>query len=393
MNIYIKTFGCTANKSDSLKIKQAFLNKGHRFTDNFDTADTVIVNTCTVTQTTQRKVIKYIKSISGKRVLVTGCMALAQPEVLKDIKCKIINQNTLSQNIQMIDGITGIVGISNGCVGNCSYCIVKKARGNLISRSISDIMYEVKQLINQGAKEIQITSQDTAAFGIDKNEKLYELLNAITSIDADFMVRVGMMNPFTLIGILDEVIKSFKNPHIFKFLHLPVQSGSNRVLKDMNRNYKVEDFKYIVNKFKENFKELTLSTDFIVGYPTEEEKDFQDSLKLIDEIKPQKVNITQYSERRGTESSKLYDMPQRIKKQRSRIMTKKQTDICQRIFSKKIGEKTRILITEKGKNKSVIGRDMCYNNIVVKSELNLGKWYDVKIIDSKTFYLVGELIE
>ncbi len=288
--------------------------------------------------------------------------------------------------------MTGICSISTGCVGNCTYCIVKQARGELVSRPLPEIVNEIASLLHQGAKEIQLTSQDTAAYGLDIGVRLPELLNAISRFDGDHMIRIGMMNPFTLLDILDDVIGTFGDPHIFKFLHLPVQSGSNSILAHMNRNYTVEDFENIVTKFRARYPGITISTDFITGYPAETDKDCQDTLRLLHKIKPQKVNITRYSSRPATKAAKEYDMPDWIKKERSRALTKEHHLINNTIFSKRVGENIRILTTEPGINNSTIGRDRNYTNIVVRERLPLGNWYNVRITEARKMYLIGKRI-
>ena len=345
-------------------------------------------------------------SDSGKQIVATGCLPAAQPEALVDIKCQsvtsasiedipgILGNGTMMKEalIPILHGVTGIVSISRGCTGNCSYCIVKQARGELESRQISDIVIEMSSLVQQGAKEIQLTSQDTAAYGIDTGHRLPELLEAVTSIEGDYMLRVGMMNPFTLLDIVDKVVDSFHNRHIFKFLHLPIQSGSDQILEHMNRRHTVEDFKYIVNKFRTGFPDIVLSTDFIVGYPTETEQDFNDTLELFNEIKPLKVNITKYSSRPKTPASLLYDMPDWNKKERTRMLSIRHHQINQKLLQNNIGKTVSLLTTETGKNGSTIGRDLQYHNIVIKENLPLGIWCEVDIIDSKTTYLIGKLI-
>ncbi|NOR59924.1 MAG: tRNA (N(6)-L-threonylcarbamoyladenosine(37)-C(2))-methylthiotransferase, partial [Methanosarcinales archaeon] len=341
MKIHIKTFGCTANRADSHRIMQLLASEGHVFIDNPDLADLVVVNTCTVTQTTQQKVLKYINSVSdlGKDIVVAGCLPAAQPDILDGIGCpsvtpasldditdivgsNIVDSNGITApalyNVPILEGVTGIVSISQGCAGQCSYCIVKQARGKLVSRPVPNIVDETRLLVRHGAREIQLTSQDTSAYGRDMSVKLPELLRAVTAVEGDYMIRVGMMNPFTVIDIIDDIIESFKDSHIFKFLHIPIQSGSDRVLQHMNRRHTSEDFKYIVDTFRNNFPGMVISTDFIVGYPTETEQDFIDTLELLKEIRPQKVNITRYSPRPNTPSSQLRDLPSWKKKERSR---------------------------------------------------------------------------
>lgn len=404
------TYGCTANKADSLRMEQILTSLGHIFTDNLLSSDLVIVNTCTVTRTTERKVLKFINSLSktGKRIVVAGCIPAAQFDLLNEIDCQTVTPSSLDDIANVVDersmanfirktspilkGVTGICSISTGCVGNCTYCIVKQARGELISRPLPEIVNEIASLLHQGAKEIQLTSQDTAAYGLDIGVRLPELLNAISRFDGDHMIRIGMMNPFTLLDILDDVIGTFGDPHIFKFLHLPVQSGSNSILAHMNRNYTVEDFENIVTKFRARYPGITISTDFITGYPAETDKDCQDTLRLLHKIKPQKVNITRYSSRPATKAAKEYDMPDWIKKERSRALTKEHHLINNTIFSKRVGENIRILTTEPGINNSTIGRDRNYTNIVVRERLPLGNWYNVRITEARKMYLIGKRI-
>ncbi len=419
MKIHIKTFGCTANRADSHRIMQLLASQGHVFIDNPYLADLVVVNTCTVTQTTQQKVLEYISLLSdqGKNVVVAGCLPAAQPDILDGINypsvtpaslddiTDIVGSNVVGNNIvgsngitaptlydvPILEGVTGIVSISQGCVGQCSYCIVKQARGKLVSRPVPDIVNEIRSLVRLGAREIQLTSQDISAYGMDTGVRLPELLCAATAVDGDYMIRVGMMNPSTVIGIIVDIIESFKSPHIFKFLHIPIQSGSDKVLQHMNRKYTAEEFKYIIDTFRNNFPGMVISTDFIVGYPTETEQDFNDTLKLLKEMRPQKVNITRYSPRPNTPSSQLRDLPSWKKKERSRRLTKLHHTINKELLRKRIGDTIHILTTEVGKDNSTIGRDIYYNNIVVKKDIPLGNWYDVKITGSTITYLIGEI--
>jgi threonylcarbamoyladenosine tRNA methylthiotransferase CDKAL1 len=419
MKIHIKTFGCTANKADSHRIMQLLASQGYVFVSNPDLADLIVVNTCTVTQTTQQKVLKYINLLSdlGKDVVIAGCLPAAQPDILDGIDypsvtpaslddiTDIVGSNFVDSNIvvsngitapapydiPILEGVTGIVSISQGCAGQCSYCIVKQARGKLVSRPVPDIVDEIKLLIWRGVREIQLTSQDTSAYGMDMGIRLPELLRAITAVEGDYMIRVGMMNPFTVIGIINDIIESFKNPHIFKFLHIPIQSGSDKVLQHMNRKHTAEEFKYIVDTFRNNFPGIVISTDFIVGYPTETEQDFNDTLKLLTKLRPQKVNITRYSPRPNTLSSQLRDLPSWKKKERSRRLTKLHHTINRELLRKRIGDTIHVVTTEVGTDNSTIGRDIYYNNIVVRKDIPLGNWYDVKITGSTITYLIGEI--
>jgi threonylcarbamoyladenosine tRNA methylthiotransferase CDKAL1 len=399
--VFIETFGCTANAGDTMVMRAILRNAGHEIVEESE-ADIVIVNTCTVTKRTELNVIKRLKELKeqGKEVVVAGCMAAAQPELVKTILGEDVAmvtprdiRDSKAQKLEF-DGVVAVIPIAQGCVGNCSYCIVKQARGELKSYKHEEICEAVKSAIERGAKEIRITSQDCSAYGWDNfGIKLPELLELITSVEGDFRIRVGMMNPFTLIHIMDELLEVFEFEKIFKFFHVPVQSGSDKVLRDMRRNYKVADFVEMVNSIRKRFKYSTICTDFIIGFPTETEEDFCSSLLLLEELKLEKVNITRFSPRPRTEASRLNDLLEREKKRRSRIFS---TVYHKIVFAKNKeleGTEVPVLVTETGKKGGVIARDPSYRTIVIKESLPLGTTYKVRVKETKSTYLVGDILQ
>ncbi len=398
--VFIETFGCTANTGDTMEMRAILRNAGHEIVEESE-ADIVIVNTCTVTKRTELNVIKRLKELKelGKEVVVAGCMAAAQPELVKSIfgddVAMVTPRDIWDSEEQRLefDGVIAVITIAQGCVGKCTYCIVKQARGELKSEKPEKICEAVKNAVESGANEIRITSQDSSAYGWGSTDiKLPELLEQITSVEGDFRIRVGMMNPYTLMPILDELLEAFNSEKIFKFFHLPVQSGSDRVLKDMRRNYKVADFVEIIASIRGQFRHSTISTDFIIGFPTETEADFFASLNLMEEIKPEKVNITRFSSRPGTEASKLTDLLEREKKRRSRIISTLYHKI---VFAKNKeleGAELPVLVTERGKKGGVIARDSAYMTIVLKDDLPLGASYNVRVKEAKSTYLVADIV-
>jgi len=400
--IHLETFGCTANVGDTMKLRAILGKDGHEIVEK-DEADAVIVNTCTVTKRTELNVIKRLKELKGegKEVIVAGCMAAAQPELVKSILGNDVTMvtprdicNGYSEEHELdFDGVVTVIPIAMGCVGNCSYCIVKRARGNLKSYEPEKIFETVKSAVEMGAKEIRITSQDCSAYGWENSSalKLPELLELITSVEGDFRIRVGMMNPFTVIPILDELLEAFDSEKVFKFFHVPVQSGSDKVLVDMRRNYKAADFVEIVEGIRKRFEYSTICTDFIIGFPTETEDDFLSSLNLLKNVKPEKVNITRFSPRPGTEAFKLKDLLEREKKKRSRIFSSLYHKVALERNTALEGKKHTILITEKGKKGGVICRDPSYRMIVINKDLALGASYTARIMDVRSTYLVGEV--
>jgi threonylcarbamoyladenosine tRNA methylthiotransferase CDKAL1 len=399
VKVFIETFGCTANKGDELRMRAMLRNAGHELVEERE-ADIVIVNTCTVTKRTELNVIRRLKELKawGKEVVVAGCMAAAQPELVKSIFGDEVTMVTprdihTVHTFDCVNGI-GIIPIAMGCVGTCSYCIVKQARGELTSYKPETICKAVKSAVKSGAKEIRITSQDCSAYGWDSIDiKLPELLELVSSVEGDFRIRVGMMNPFTLIHILDELLGAFDSKKIFKFFHIPAQSGSDEVLMAMKRNYKIADFLEIVKSIRKRFTESTICTDFIIGFPAETDEDFLSSLKLLKDVKPEKVNITRFSPRPRTDASQLKDLLERDKKKRSRIFSAVYHSIAFAKNKELEGKVLPVLVTEKGKKGGVIARDTSYRPIVLKADVPPGATFNVWVKEAKSTYLIGEILE
>ncbi len=417
MNIYIETYGCSANKSDESIIKGLLFKNFNKIIDNVEEADIIIILTCTVIDTTQQRMIsrfKYFKNFN-KKIIVTGCMASVQSELIKSIlpksiilptyhihhiidiinKKKNINYNIVNKTklCKYFDSIIAPILISEGCNFSCSYCITTKARGKLRSYPVNEIKKDIYLAIKEGCKEIHLTSQDTSSFGLYSKNNLGILLKNICKIEGEYRIRVGMMNPFTALKNLNSIINGYNNNKIYKFIHLPVQSGDDEILKKMNRKYNISDFFEIINKFRKKFPKITISTDIIVGFPSEKQEQFHKSIDLINKLHPDIVNITRFSARPNT---KAKEFPERIKtdivKNRSRILSK----ICSKISYENnkslIGEKYNILTIKIGKNKTTLGRSENYKPVVLKDEIGLGKCIKVEITGFTEKYLIGTII-
>ncbi len=398
MKVKFITFGCSRNQADS-ELMKGLVNKKHELVTEEE--DVTVINSCFVKGETEKKIIKLMKQIKNK-VVLTGCLAQARPQLIDAFpknsfigvnQLERINEAIEKQVIDISDGepnfckeriltnpLISIVPISSGCLGSCTYCCTKQARGWLKSRSTDSIINQIKQDLSRGVKELWITSQDTGCYGFDKNTNLAELLNSIINLKNDFKVRVGMMNPQHALKILPELRKVFESKKIYKFIHVPVQSGSNKVLKDMNRGYTINDFKKVIK----SFKGFTISTDIIAGYPTETINDWKKTIKLIQWLKPRVLNISRFFPRPGTEASKLKQLPSGISKDRTRELTRIYLNQLKEL-KQEIGTIHEVLITEKNK-----GRDEFYRVINVKAPI--GSKIKVKIINSNNYTLNGELI-
>jgi threonylcarbamoyladenosine tRNA methylthiotransferase CDKAL1 len=415
MKVYIETYGCTANKNDETIIKGILKQNQYNIVDEITDADILILLTCTVIGTTEQRMISRLKQFNKtkKKIIIAGCMPSVQAELLK--KTSPFAQLLDVNHIQYIDevikgkqippiqdlnttipkcfsGISAPISIAKGCLFNCTYCITHLARGKLVSFPKEQILKDIQQALNQGCKEIFLTAQDTASYGFGTNDSLANLLQSVCRISGDFRVRVGMMNPFTAQKNIDSILSAYANLKMYKFVHLPVQSGNDQILKQMNRHYTKNEYIDIIDQFKNAFNNITISTDIIVGYPGETNTQFNDSIELIKKIQPDMVNITRFSPRPFTKAKTMKDkVPTDIAKKRSQTIS----FLCQKISTTKnqnhIGATYSVLVVKKYKGKS-IGRTDNYKPVLLQEDIDIGKRVNVKIVDVSSIHLVGKLI-
>jgi MiaB/RimO family radical SAM methylthiotransferase len=250
----------------------------------------------------------------------------------------------------------------------------------------------VERNVLSGAAEIQLTAQDVSSWGVDIGETLPDLLGDLTELPGNFRIRVGMMNPNTLKNIVPGLIRVMKCEKFFTFIHMPVQSGSDAVLGRMMRGYYAADAAGIMETLRSELPEITLMTDMIIGFPGETEGDFQASLSLIREIRPNKVNITRYSKRPHTISADFPDLTDCIKKKRSRLMNVVSEDIYHGINTKWLGKIVPFIVTEKIREGSVVTRSPSYLDIVQKENLPVGTTGLVQITGERTYYFLGKRV-
>jgi len=422
-NVHVKSYGCSANKADAEIARGALKENGHTLVDTPEEADINIILTCVVKTPTEQKVSKELRQLeaSGKPLIVAGCMpksmtqqvkklvplaSLVGPDDLENI-IEAVNQTLSGEQVIYIDGeatdrtclprvrenpLIHIAPISTGCLGNCSYCIVKFARGHLYSFPAEKIVQDTATAISEGCREIWVTAEDTAAYN-DNGVMLPELLDRITTLEGDFRVRVGMTTPNSFSKIMDDMIESMKSPKLYKFIHIPIQAGNDKILQAMRRRYTVQEFKDVVNRLREAIPEIGISTDIICGFPGETPGQFQDSLDLIKWLRPDVLNINRFWERPGTDAAK---MPGRLHgretKERSRMMTKLWKEIAVDVGKRWIDWEGEILVTEHGKRSTKVGRNYVYKAIAVKTDAPLGSFVNVRVKKSGVGYLVADEI-
>jgi len=427
MNIYLKVHGCSNNIAEA-EIMLGLLNKaGFNLVNSPNEASVIILSICSVKRPSINNAIKEIKYFNenypDKRLIIAGCIPKQLIPIIRDITdASLINTHNITKIVEVVEEtindnivealtygkdiklsfprirknkIIGIIPISNSCNNYCSFCNTRLIKGSFYSYPLELITREVRRSVNDRCKEIWITSQDNACYNLDNADKelLPRLLSEVSSQLGDFKVRVGMMNPKNVLPILDELIEAYKSEKIFKFLHLPVQSGSNRILELMKRGYKVEDFKKIVSRFREAIPGITISTDVIAGFPTETEEEFKQTVELIKEIKPSVLNRSRFWPHKGTEAAKLEQVHGKETKKRSSYITSIFDYIALENNRKWKDWKGYVIIDEKGKDNSLVGRNFAYKPVILKGELELGETVKVKVNETTRYDLRAEVIQ
>ncbi len=424
MKVFIDSYGCTFNKSDA-QIMAGFLDdKNIDLVDSIEKSDVIVINTCYVKLPTENKIIYKIKKLQqdfpNKKIVVSGCMVEIDPEKLEKIapNSSWIGPHQLNKIVKVVkkayDGkvdresgfskqskvnlkkitnnpLIHIVQICEGCIGNCTFCCTRFARGPINSYPIDDILQDIKSAVKNGAKEIQLTAQDTAAFGFDTGEKLSTLIKEAANLDGNFKIRVGMMHPKNILNDIDELIEAISYEKVYNFIHLPIQSGSNKILKEMNRNHTVEQYYDIINKFKEKIPNITIATDIIVGYPTETTEDFNLTCNLLKDIKPSLIHLSKYQHRKRAISSNLKEIPKNILKKRSKYLSEIKKEITEEENKQLMGTIQDAIVVEKGSKGGFIAKSNSYIPIIVDN-VNLGQKIKVKINQTTSTYLKGKLL-
>lgn len=410
MKYYVESYGCTMNFGEGEELAERMDALGHVRTSSADDADIVILNTCTVVETTEKRMIKRMNDLraAGKEVIVTGCMAKVQPNrVLIRLPGSLVIppqeysgfSDAVAERYGCYDSVpsprnatTAIIPIAQGCRGNCTYCITRFARGGLKSYGPASIKERFDRLVDGGAKEILITAQDTGCYGADIGTDLGELIRLLLTKEGDYRIRIGMMNPNSLKPVLGSLLPVFEDRRVYRFLHIPVQSGSDTVLERMKRHYTVGDFFGTVDAIREKYPDLSIATDLIAGFPGETDEDHRASLALIRRLRADTINITRFSPRPGTAAFKMPQLNGRILKERSTELTDEKNRTEADVNSRLVGKRFEALVSEVSDDGSVIARNENYRPIAVKENIPLGTMIEVEVTESFSTYLMGRRI-
>ena len=417
--IWVEAYGCSASFADSEMISGLITNGGHTLAKNSSESDLNLVVTCSVKDATANKMIYRIKKLKSKPLVVAGCLPKAEKSTVEKFSnnASMLGPNSLGKTLTVINSslkgkkavalddtdlnkvglpkvrlnpTVGIVEIATGCMSECTFCQTKLAKGDLVSFRIGDIVRQVNTEINEGCKEVWLSSTDNGCYGLDLGTDLPSLIDAVSQIPKNFRVRVGMMNPMYMPKIRDGLLDSFENNKVYKFLHIPVQSGSDKVLIDMKRGHTARTFRDTVKRFRSKFPSFSISTDIIVGFPSENKKDFEETVQLLEETRPDIVNLSKYSKRPGTEAATWKQIDVMEVRNRSKKIFELSKKISYENNLRWIGWTGEVLFNERIED-SVRGRNFAYKPIFVKDYVEVGEKHQVTITDVTEHSLLGAI--
>ncbi len=425
------TLGCKVNQYETAAMEKLFENRGYSIVDDREVSDIYIINTCTVTNLSDRKSRQFIRRVKKQNreavIAVVGCYSQVSPEEIEDIPfvdvimgtternrivdlCEMAKQENKKLNIVKdirnnkdfekleIDNVNSktraYIKIQDGCNQYCSYCIIPYARGPIRSRGLDDILEEANTLSQAGFKEIVLTGIHVASYGKDlKDISLIDVIENIASIDQIKRIRLSSVEP-NLIDeqFMERVVNSKK---VCDHFHLSLQSGSNTVLKRMNRKYTIEEFEEKTRIIRSFMPDAGLTTDIIVGFPGETEKEFKETLEFVKRIGFSKIHVFKYSPRKGTPAAASREQVNgTVKNERSRILIQLGEELVEEFNSKFIGKSLELLVEEKDLDRGNIYKGYTSNYIrtEIKSEYDIiGDIKDINIIDNDGEILLGDL--
>lgn len=418
MRVFVESYGCAQNQGEGREIERTLAHGGHSVVPGPAGSDVVVLVTCGVIGATERRMVRRWEVLSSlaPRLIVTGCLVPLRTELFRGpgrartAFLPIREQHRLPELISSESGpapvsgspleeppprLTEEVVIAQGCTSACAYCFSRLARGRLESVPAHAVIERVRAAVARGAREVRLTGLDTAVWGEDLpgEARLPELIDAVSAEVPEGRVRIGMMSPQSLRPILDRHLDALAAPPVYRFLHLPVQSGSDAILGTMHREYTVAEFRAQVAEARRRLPDVHLATDLIVGYPGETEDDHRATEELLEELAPETVNVTRFSPRPGTPAARRPLVPPRVAKRRSRSLALLRQRVGRVRLERWIGERVRGRVLEYGPGGSSVVRLENYLPVVLEERPPLGASVDVRIDGARSTFLLGRTVD
>lgn len=429
-SVYIKTWGCSHNNSDGEYMAGLLAASGYSITDNPLEADLWLLNSCTVKGPSEDGLKNSIRKGRelGKPLVISGCVPQGQKDHAEIEGLSVVGVQQVARVVEVVEQalqgntvrllgqlrengrrmggapldlpkirrnpLIEIIAINTGCLNHCTYCKTKHARGDLASYPPTEIVHRAEQAFEEGVVEIWLTSEDLGAYGRDIGVSLPELLWKLVAVIPDgCMLRLGMTNPPYILDHLEEVGEILAHPRVYSFLHVPVQCGSDSVLKDMKREYSLTEFKHVVDTLKRKVPGITIATDIICGFPTETAEDFSETLRLVEEYHFPSLFINQFYPRPGTPAARLPRIPTREVKGRSRQLSRLFQSY--RPYDHKLGTRQVVLVTEESHDgEYFVAHNKFYEQVLVaKQQALMGRSFEVVITSTGKHYLKGDVVK
>jgi MiaB-like tRNA modifying enzyme len=411
MRLRFEAYGCALNRGQARELEELAAGSGHATDASESGADLVVLATCTVIQSTENRMLARLRTLHdrGKRVAVAGCMASAQSDLIRkacpdalvlpprdyggflELLLSLGDRGPMPRARRSFAAAAEEIPVADGCRGRCTFCITRLARGRPGSRPVDEVVSRVRTVVTRGCVEVRLAAQDIGLYGQDIGTDLPKLLERVCAVEGNFRVRPGMMNPESLRPIQEGLMAAYAHPKVFKFIHIPVQSGSDYVLERMGRGHSAGDFLEVAERYRKAFPLGLLATDVIVGFPGESEEAFDRTLWLVETSRPDIINIKAFSPRPGTPAFRLKDRPGRTTVQ-GRIARLQQ--LRRRVFLENnrrlLGTVQDVLVTEKARRGGVLARTATYHPVILDKALPPGTVAQVRLTGAGTGFLVGE---
>ncbi|HLC81443.1 MAG TPA: tRNA (N(6)-L-threonylcarbamoyladenosine(37)-C(2))-methylthiotransferase [Candidatus Nanoarchaeia archaeon] len=416
---YIQTSGCSASQADSEQMAGLLQQAGFTLVDNLEDAYVVIINPAIDLGIDLVKQLEmFQQQQQNKIVILSGCLPSYDPKKLK--LYSVIGTNQIHHVVEVVEEalnnnpvqslnhdelpplnspkirqnpMVEILPISRGYSGDCTFCKTRPSLSQFKSYQPTEIISAAQKALREGVKEIWLHSQDAFGYGSDLGTDLPALLGQLAVLPGEFKIKIGPGNLEQLIKIKDQLVKIYQHPKLFKFLHLPLQTGSDAVLKQMKKRYTVKEFNEALDKFKQAIPSLNVMTDITVGYPTERDQEFWDTLETVRRNSFDSINISLFRPRPKTPAARLPELPEEVVKRRFKVLTDIFNNISTLQNEKWFNWEGEIIIDEQGKEPGQwVGRNDAYKPVIVEGNFKLGEIVKVKVVKAEMLALRGKVI-
>eukprot|EP00931_Biecheleriopsis_adriatica_P099896 TRINITY_DN7472_c0_g1_i1.p1 TRINITY_DN7472_c0_g1~~TRINITY_DN7472_c0_g1_i1.p1 ORF type:complete len:599 (+),score=97.65 TRINITY_DN7472_c0_g1_i1:40-1797(+) len=427
--VHVKTFGCPHNQSDGEYLAGQLRDYGYTLVDSLEESDAIVINSCTVKHPSETRALNLVTNAqqAGKSIVLAGCVPSSNRKLADTLEgvsmldvtqldriVEVVEETIKGHTVKLMEKRSDlpslslpkvrkhryaeIITINGGCLGNCTYCKTKFARGKVVSYPVEAIVARALEASREGVCQIELASEDMGAYGVDIGTNIAELMLRLSdALPPGVMLRTGMTNPPYIMQYIDQVIEVLNRPNVHAFMHIPVQSGSDQVLRAMRREYTVAEFSYLADRLKAGVPDLFLLTDVICGFPTESEEDWQETMELCKKYKFQGIHISQFYARPGTPAARLKPLKSHVGKDRYRELTNFVTSYDRN--EALLGREERVWFggTEEERSKAeegqTVGRTKAFAKVLVpRDDSLLGRSAMVRVTSTCRLHVEGQVV-